>query len=104
MAQDKPTLITLLLIDLFSMLSVASAIEPLRAANRLLARDVYAWRLISHLSLNYLSIADTRMGGGCTSGHMMSGMMQTAISGYVFSAGAFLTAIPIALFLFRKEA
>jgi uncharacterized protein len=45
-----------------------------------------------------------RLAGGCTSGHMMSGMMQTAISGYIFAAGAFLAAIPIALYLFRKEA
>jgi hypothetical protein len=35
---------------------------------------------------------------------MMSGMMQTATSGYIFAAGAFLAAIPIALALFRKEA
>ena len=43
-----PTTITFLLIEQFSMLSVASAIEPLRQANRLLGRDAYHWRLISH--------------------------------------------------------
>lgn len=45
-----------------------------------------------------------RLAGGCTSGHMMSGMMQTALSGYIFAAGAFLAGIPTALYLFRKEA
>jgi len=45
---DRPTVITFLLIDAFAMLSVASAIEPLRGANRLLRREVYRYRLISH--------------------------------------------------------
>ena len=48
MSEDRPTLITFVLIEQFSMLSVASAIEPLRQANRLLGREAYAWRLISH--------------------------------------------------------
>ncbi len=42
-----PTIVTFLLIEQFSMLSVASAIEPLRGANRLMAREAYRWRLIS---------------------------------------------------------
>lgn len=45
-----------------------------------------------------------RLAGGCTSGHMMSGMMQTAVSGYVFAAGAFAAAVPVSLMLFKKEA
>ncbi|MCO8145547.1 YeeE/YedE family protein [Rhodovulum tesquicola] len=45
-----------------------------------------------------------RMAGGCTSGHMMSGMMQTAVSGYLFAFGAFLTAFPTARMLLKKEA
>ncbi|MGJ3256766.1 MAG: YeeE/YedE thiosulfate transporter family protein [Alcanivorax sp.] len=44
-----------------------------------------------------------RLAGGCTSGHMMSGMMQTAISGYLFAAAAFATAIPTAMLLYRRE-
>jgi len=43
-----------------------------------------------------------RLAGGCTSGHMMSGMMQTAVSGYIFAAGAFAAGIPVALLMFRK--
>ena len=46
--QNSSTVVTFLLIDAFSMLSVASAIEPLRGANRLLIRRSYEWRLISH--------------------------------------------------------
>jgi len=33
----------------------------------------------------------------------MSGMMQTAVSGYIFAAGAFLAGIPLATAMFRKE-
>lgn len=43
-----------------------------------------------------------RLAGGCTSGHMMSGMMQTSISGYVFAMAAFAAAIPTALLLYRR--
>jgi uncharacterized protein len=44
-----------------------------------------------------------RLAGGCTSGHMMSGMMQTAISGYLFAIGAFVAAIPVTIILFGRE-
>lgn len=43
-----------------------------------------------------------RLAGGCTSGHMMSGMMQTALSGYIFAAGAFLAAIPVAIMMYKE--
>jgi hypothetical protein len=33
---------------------------------------------------------------------MMSGIMQTSLSGYLFTIGAFLLAVPIALFMYRK--
>ena len=34
---------------------------------------------------------------------MMSGLMQTAVSGYIFTVAVFLAGIPTALYLFRKE-
>jgi hypothetical protein len=34
---------------------------------------------------------------------MMSGMMQTAVSGYVFAAGAFAAAVPTAILMYQKE-
>lgn len=51
----------------------------------------------------FLVLYGARLAGGCTSGHMMSGMMQTAVSGYIFAAGAFLAGIPTAILLFPKE-
>lgn len=49
-----------------------------------------------------LVLYGARLAGGCTSGHMMSGMMQTAISGYVFAAAAFAAAIPTAILLYKR--
>ena len=37
------------------------------------------------------------MADGCTSGHMMSGMMQGSVSGYIFAGAVFIVAIPVAL-------
>lgn len=50
-----------------------------------------------------LVLYGARLAGGCTSGHMMSGMMQTAVSGYLFAAAAFATAIPFAIFLYSRQ-
>ena len=61
-------------------------------------------RYLASLGAGFVVLYGARLAGGCTSGHMMSGMMQTAVSGYIFAAGAFLAGIPAALYLFRKEA
>ena len=45
----------------------------------------------------FVLLFGARMADGCTSGHMMSGMMQGSVSGYIFAAAAFATAIPTAL-------
>lgn len=52
----------------------------------------------------FVVLYGARLAGGCTSGHMMSGMMQTALSGYIFAAGAFATAIPTAMIMYKQEA
>lgn len=52
----------------------------------------------------FIVLYGARLAGGCTSGHMMSGMMQTSLSGYIFALGAFAAAIPISMILFKKEA
>jgi len=44
-----------------------------------------------------------RLAGGCTSGHMMSGMMQTAVSGYAFALAAFAVAVPVAIIIYKKQ-
>lgn len=51
----------------------------------------------------FLVLIGARLAGGCTSGHMMSGMMQTSLSGYLFATGAFATAIPVSIFLFKSK-
>lgn len=43
-----------------------------------------------------------RLAGGCTSGHMMSGMMQTSVSGYLFAVAAFAIAVPTAIIIYRQ--
>lgn len=57
----------------------------------------YLWTFIA----GFIVLFGARLAGGCTSGHMMSGMMQTALSGYLFAVGAFATAIPLAVILFK---
>jgi len=49
-----------------------------------------------------LALFGARLAGGCTSGHMMSGMMQTSLSGYLFAFGAFALAIPVAILIYKK--
>jgi len=49
-----------------------------------------------------LVLFGARLAGGCSSGHMMSGMMQTSISGYLFAMATFVTAIPVAKILYRR--
>jgi uncharacterized membrane protein YedE/YeeE len=48
-----------------------------------------------------LVLLGARLAGGCTSGHMMSGMMQTSLSGYLFALGAFAAAVPAAVLIFK---
>lgn len=50
-----------------------------------------------------LVLFGARLAGGCTSGHMMSGMMQTSLSGYLFAAGAFAAAIPTAILIYKRQ-
>lgn len=45
--ESAPELVGFLLIPQFSMLAFASAVEPLRSANRMSGRRLYAWRLFS---------------------------------------------------------
>ncbi len=61
-------------------------------------------RYLTVFIAGFIVLYGARLAGGCTSGHMMSGIMQTAVSGYIFAAGAFLAGIPTALYLYKKEA
>lgn len=48
-------------------------------------------------------IFGARLADGCTSGHMMSGMMQSSVSGYIFAAAVFAAAIPAALIAHKRR-
>ncbi|HEY9057767.1 MAG TPA: YeeE/YedE thiosulfate transporter family protein [Aurantimonas sp.] len=62
-----------------------------------------ALRFVAAFLGGFLVLYGARLAGGCTSGHMMSGIMQSAVSGYIFAAGAFLAAIPTAMLLYPRE-
>lgn len=51
----------------------------------------------------FLLLYGARFAGGCTSGHMMSGMMQSSVSGYVFAGVVFAVAIPTALIVKKMK-
>ena len=46
-ATDLPTRFGFLLVNDFTLISMSSAIEPLRMANRLYGKNVYRWKLLS---------------------------------------------------------
>ena len=50
-----------------------------------------------------LVLFGARLAGGCTSGHMMSGMMQTSVSGYLFAIAAFAVAVPTAIIIYGRK-
>lgn len=54
-------------------------------------------RYLSMFIGGFLLLFGARFAGGCTSGHMMSGMMQSSVSGYVFAGVVFAVAIPTAI-------
>ncbi len=63
-----------------------------------------ATRYLATFVAGFIVLYGARLAGGCTSGHMMSGVMQTSASGYIFSVGMFLTGVPLAMYLYRKGA
>ncbi|MBT8763877.1 YeeE/YedE family protein [Desulfohalobiaceae bacterium Ax17] len=63
---------------------------------------IYKRYLVSFIG-GFLVLFGARLAGGCTSGHMMSGMMQTSLSGYLFTLGAFATAIPLAILMYGRK-
>lgn len=72
---------------------------------------VHTRRFTNNILLRYgLSFAGgvivlwgARLAGGCTSGHMMSGIMQTSVSGYLFAGATFLVAVPTALLFYKRQ-
>jgi uncharacterized membrane protein YedE/YeeE len=65
--------------------------------------DKPALRMGMSFAAGAVVVFGARLAGGCTSGHMMSGMMQTSLSGYMFALGAFAVAIPTAMLVFGRR-
>lgn len=51
-----------------------------------------------------LLLFGARLAGGCTSGHMISGISQLAVSSFIFGITTFAVAILAAKFLYRNKA
>lgn len=60
-------------------------------------------RYITVFLAGIVVVFGARLAGGCTSGHMMSGMMQTSLSGYLFAMGAFAVAVPTAILMYKRK-
>lgn len=57
-------------------------------------------RLVWSFIGGFILLFGARFGGGCTSGHMISGVSQLAVSSLIFSAALFLSAIMTARWLY----
>jgi uncharacterized membrane protein YedE/YeeE len=62
-----------------------------------------AFRYVTVFFAGVVVLFGSRLAGGCTSGHMMSGMMQTSLSGYLFALGAFAVGIPVAVMVYKRN-
>lgn len=60
-------------------------------------------RYVAVFFAGVLALYGARLANGCTSGHVLSGMMQTSLSGYMFAAGVFIAGIPTAILLYRQS-
>ncbi len=61
-----------------------------------------ALRFLAAFTGGALLLFGARMAGGCTSGHVISGMSQLALSGMVFAVAVFAAGIPTALLVYRR--
>lgn len=61
-------------------------------------------RLLWSFLGGFLLLFGARFGGGCTSGHMISGVSQLALSSLVFSGALFASGIVTARWLYRDGA
>lgn len=62
----------------------AAAIEPIHANETNRMR-----RFLNTFVGGFLLIFGARLAGGCTSGHIISGMTQLSVSAFIFAAGVF---------------
>ncbi|MDO5725655.1 MAG: YeeE/YedE thiosulfate transporter family protein [Tissierellia bacterium] len=71
--------------------------KKLNANNEIPKEKLGSKRIFRSLISGALLLFGARFAGGCTSGHMMSGMMQSSVSGFIFAAVVFMVAIPVAI-------
>ena len=71
--------------------------------NNLTVKKSFLEKYTASFISGFLLIFGARMAGGCTSGHMMSGIMQGSVSGFIFAASVFIVAIPVAIFVSNKN-
>ncbi len=62
-----------------------------------------AWRYLNAFLGGFLLLFGARLAGGCTSGHVISGISQLSLSGLIFGAGVFATGITTAKLLARRN-
>jgi uncharacterized membrane protein YedE/YeeE len=60
-------------------------------------------RLVWSFIGGFLLLFGARFGGGCTSGHMISGISQLAVSSFVFSTALFASAILTARYMYPER-
>lgn len=60
-------------------------------------------RFVAAFAGGFLLLFGARLAGGCTSGHVMSGLSQLAVSGALFAAGVFGAGILTARLLYRRS-
>ncbi len=60
-------------------------------------------RFASAFAGGFLLLLGARVAGGCTSGHVLSGVAQLSIAGFLFGAAIFASGIPTAKLLYRKK-
>lgn len=63
----------------------------------------HAKRYASSFAGGLLLLFGARLAGGCTSGHMISGISQLALSSFLFGIATFGAAILMAKFLYRNR-
>jgi uncharacterized membrane protein YedE/YeeE len=60
------------------------------------------WRYARAFAGGFLFIFGARLAGGCTTGHILSGTAQMALSGLVFGAAVFAAGYVVARLLYRE--
>jgi len=77
----EPVSYVFLLVEDFSMIAFASAIEPLRLANRGAGRDIYEWRLLSETGEPVRSSCGARVEVSCGLSDVARGARIVVVSG-----------------------